>query len=67
MKLELTTDPITRDRTYVVTISADDLANARLYDFDRKLLADCDGDDATIADRLLGLELLARRVIEGRG
>jgi hypothetical protein len=37
---------------------------ARFDDVDRAVLADCAKPDATIADQLLALELIARRIEE---
>lgn len=41
------------------------MEKVQLQKFDYLLFKDCSGDDATIADKLLGLETLARRIEEG--
>jgi hypothetical protein len=52
--------PVDRDEVvYTLTLNGGDLARARLTTYDRLLLADC---DASIADRLLALELIVRRI-----
>lgn len=52
------------ERVFALTISHSALVRPKLTPFDRKLLAECSSPDATVADRLLGLELLARRIEE---
>lgn len=51
---------------YRLTIRDEDVRRTRLLEVDRKLLAECESTDATVADRLLGLELLVRRIEEAR-
>lgn len=51
-------------RTFTLTLSDAALRRAKLTPFDRKLLAECDGPDATVSDKLLGLETLVRRIEE---
>jgi hypothetical protein len=49
---------------YELLIPRRDQVRAKLTQHDRAVLAECDSPDATIADRLLGLELLVRRIEE---
>lgn len=64
MNITTDTHPLTLERRVVITITDAELKTMRLYPFDRALLDDCESDDATIADKLLGLELIARRIEE---
>lgn len=64
MKLTVHMPVATDERVYTLTISGGDLARVKLSGYDRRVLADCNGAEATISDRLLGLELLARRIEE---
>jgi hypothetical protein len=57
-------DPPGHQTRYVLEFNDAELVAAKLYPADRALLAECDGPDATVSDRLLGLELLARRIEE---
>ena len=66
MELEFSRHPVTLDRHWHLVITQADYDRMRLDPGDRMILDDCDGPDATISDRLLGLELIARRVEEGR-
>jgi hypothetical protein len=52
---------------YRLRIDGGELMRAKLYPFDRALLRDIEtSDDVTVADQLLGLEMLARRIEESR-
>lgn len=66
MKLKLTKhQPVDRDEdVYTLTVSHGALRRVRFTEFDRMLLRDCQSDGATVADKLLALELIARRVEE---
>lgn len=66
MQMEWWRDPGTLDRRISILISERELEEVyrTLNDLDKLLLRECDGPDATLADRLLGLELLARRLQE---
>jgi len=66
MTFETQIDRGARTRRYVVTITDDELVAAKFYPFDRKLLAECDTNDATIADQVLALELVTRRIEESK-
>ena len=48
---------------YVLEIPDADLLNAHFDKFDRWLLAEC--DEGSVADILLGLETIARKIEEG--
>jgi hypothetical protein len=62
------TEILDRDeRVYTLRITNDELVRARLQPFDRLLIADCEGKDSTISDKLLALETIARRIEEGSG
>lgn len=52
------------EQVWVLKIPDADIVRAKLDRIDRKFLAECDGPDATISDRLLGLETLVRRIEE---
>jgi hypothetical protein len=54
------------ERVYTLTIPGGDLMRARFDRFDRLLLADCQSPDATVADSLLALELIVRRIEQAR-
>lgn len=53
-------------RVYTLVIDDTDWCLAHFDGFDLAVLRDCEKDDATIADKLLGLELVARRIQEGK-
>ena len=61
-------DDVGTDRVrFVLTFEGGELADAHRLARrrgDRLLLDECDGDDATLADRMLGLEVLVRRCEE---
>jgi hypothetical protein len=47
-----------------LSIAERELMSMKLLPGDQLLLNDCDREDASIADRLLALELIARRIEE---
>lgn len=49
-------------REFRVVLTDQDFSSLQLSELDRAVLADCDGADRTIADRLLALELIFRRL-----
>jgi hypothetical protein len=51
-------------RVYHLEIDEMDLILCNLNWFDRAVIADCDSEGATIADKLLALELITRRIEE---
>lgn len=66
MKLTRTDDPLRLLTTFTLEISMRDQATARPFDgVDQALLVDCARPGATVADALLALELIARRIEEG--
>jgi hypothetical protein len=65
MKLIVDTSIETLETTYTLKITHSDMEKARIKPYDQVLFDDCNGEDATISDKLLALETLARRVEEG--
>ena len=65
MKLISWNDVATGVDHYNLEINQVDLVRAKLHDFDRRLLADCDTSDK-VSDKLLALETIARRIEEGK-
>lgn len=63
-KIELSRDIVTGDLHFKGTVSATDMTSLVMDPFDRKVLDECGGPTATAADRLLGLELIFRRLAE---
>jgi len=57
--------PTTGRRVYTLYIDDLDIVRAKFQPWDFAVLADCGKDDRTVADRLLALELIARRIEEG--
>ena len=60
-------DPITGDRTIIIKLTKMDMARAKLTKFDHLLLDDIKNGEASrtpLADQLLGLETLVRRIEE---
>jgi len=51
--------------TYTIEITHADMMNALITHTDMILFEDCESEDATISDKLLALETLARRIEEG--
>jgi hypothetical protein len=61
--MEWTDDIATGDRVIVIRLSKVDMASAKYDNFDKALFEDIDSDpEATISDRLLGLETMVRRI-----
>jgi len=54
----------TGDKVIKLRITASELKTVSLTDFDRALLTDCEKKGTTIADHILGLETLCRRIEE---
>lgn len=54
------------DEIIVIRIPRTDLLTVSLDKFDQMLVKECDGPDAKLSDRLLGLETLIRRIEEQR-
>lgn len=52
------------DTVFQLRLADADLRNVKLSHFERAVIRECDSPDASLADRLLGLELLARRLEE---
>ena len=52
--------------TFVLVFNDVDYVRARFDAFDYAVIADCEKPDATVADHLLALELIARRIQESR-
>lgn len=61
MKLEVWEDFSTRNKVYHLELSQVDLEEVPLDNFDRALLRECSGS-SSIADALLCLEMIARRL-----
>ena len=62
MKLTSIKNEETNTVTVTLIMFGQEISHAPLDEFDRALLVDCDSPDATIADKLLALECLARRI-----
>jgi len=62
MKFETRQDIKTNDKVFILTVTVLDYVKAKFDNLDRMLLRDCESKDATIADKLLALEMIARRV-----
>lgn len=56
----------TGDKEYILRISGYDIVTARFDEWDRRLLEECDKSD-NIADKLLALECMARRIERSKG
>lgn len=65
MRLTKDEDYRTGTTRYVLEVNRHDLQLADFEWFDRQLAKDCELPGATIADKLLALEMLARRIQEG--
>lgn len=61
MKFTTTQNPETNDIEHVLVITRSDLTKVDLTEFDRALIAECEKSDL-ISDRLLVLEMLARKL-----
>jgi hypothetical protein len=66
MNLEFHTELETGDDVITLRITRADQQTVLLNDFDRLLLSECSKDNASIADRILGLETLCRRIQDGQ-
>jgi hypothetical protein len=65
VNLTVTENLITREKRYTLTIDQGELQAVRFYPFDRALLEDVrTSGDVSIADQLLALEMVARRIEE---
>ena len=64
MKLLKQRDEQWGEYRYTIIFSDADMVAVNRDNFDRLLLDSCQKDEANIADVLLGLELIARRLIE---
>jgi hypothetical protein len=62
VRLERHTDPLADAVVFTLVIDAVDFARSPLDARDRLLIDECSLPTATIADRLLGLETIARRI-----
>lgn len=63
MKLEIISHPHLLEQIFKVTLSFDDMYYLKLDRLDQFLLEEC-GDSDKISDKLLALEMLARRMEE---
>lgn len=61
MKYKEWRDPTTLSSFCQISISDFDLVHIPLYDFDKKLLEECSKSNS-VADKLLALETIARRL-----
>ncbi|HUU88395.1 MAG TPA: hypothetical protein VMX17_11680 [Candidatus Glassbacteria bacterium] len=52
-------------RRYLITIDDIDMMDVNFTDFDRSILKDCEKSNS-IADKILALELIARRIEESQ-
>lgn len=66
MKLTYDHDAVAGKQTVVFEFYDHELAPTTFDQVDWLVIADCQSDDATIADKLLALELIARRIQEGK-
>lgn len=65
MILQIYIDPVTKKRKFVLEIREVEMQSMKLTDFDRALMKDVDnGPHSSIADKLLVLEMWARRIKE---
>jgi hypothetical protein len=65
MKLVMFSDPQTFENVYVLRVPQSEMAGVRLEGFDRMLIDECNKSES-VADTLLGLELIARKIEAGR-
>ena len=68
-KYEWYDDPATGGRTIVIMLDKADIASAKLTKFDLMLFDDINNDNPSstpLADQLIGLETLVRRIEEAR-
>lgn len=66
MTIERSKDLWNGNQRWVVTITPRDYDSAKFGSGDYLLMAECGKDTATIADQLLALELIARRIEEAQ-
>lgn len=62
--IEVSEDRVLRRKVIKIIIDDFDCLAANLTNFDKVLLAECNRPDATAADRVLGVEVLVRRIEE---
>lgn len=62
MKLEWHDEIETGDRVTELRITKKEMAHVKLDKLDRLLLKECGRSNASISDRILGLETLCRRI-----
>ncbi len=66
MRISAQTDPITLTRRYVVEVTDGDIMDAGPFiGVDADIVRECSDSDS-VADKLLGLEFIARRVEQRR-
>jgi len=63
MKLETWRDPATNDYHVMLKLDCFEIRCAKLTDFDRALFRECE-ESSSVADKLLALETMARRIEE---
>ncbi len=66
MELETFHHPTKDQRVYTLVIEGYELSIARLSVFDKAVIADCTKNGSSIADNLLAIELMARRIEESQ-
>ena len=64
MERSVVEEPFSMERIYTLKFTAFEFmeVTCNLSDMDRAIIQDCDKPDATIADKLLALEIIARRI-----
>jgi len=64
MELSVVEEPFSMTKIYTIKFNSMEFSEAmfNLSDMDRAVIQDCDKPDATIADKLLALEIIARRI-----
>lgn len=67
MNLEAFEDPIADRKIFKLTINGGELTRMTLTPLDKLLIEDCIGDNRSVADKLLALETIARRIEESNG
>lgn len=65
MRLDFSENPTTLDRTYTLTLSRADLADARYIWLDSRMLEECENSDS-VADKLLALQTIVYRIEQER-
>lgn len=66
MELERLMVPAEDKYIFKFSYTGQELVAAKIFEFDHAVLRDCESEDATIADKLLALELIARRIEESQ-